>query len=101
MHKLCYEVCIKTKRCDHCACLSIVGMQYDDHVYHMHYILLNYEQYFSLHDASHIDIQQQCAWFLSLDNSQTETMPGVFLATNHFYVHGFILVWHAVCNKNP
>lgn len=38
MHKLYYEACIeKQKLCDYCAWLLIVGMHYDDHVYHMHY----------------------------------------------------------------
>ena len=37
MHKLCYEACIEKQLCDYCAWLLIVGMHYDDHVYHMHY----------------------------------------------------------------
>ena len=46
---------------------------------------------FSLHDASHIDLQQLCAWFLSLDNSQTELGLESFRPQNTFTVlHGFI-----------
>ena len=33
MHKLCYKACIE--KCDYCAWLSIVGMHYDGHVYHI------------------------------------------------------------------
>ena len=39
IHKLCYEACIE--KCDYCAWLSIVGMHYDGHMYH-----ISYEQYF-------------------------------------------------------
>ena len=38
---------------------------------------------FSLHDATHIDFQQLRAWFVSLDNSQIETTPGVFSHETH------------------
>ena len=67
-----------------------MGMHYDDHVYHMHYKLRAI--LISLHDASHIDLQQLCAWFLSLDNLQTETTPGVFLAMKHIYMGLFTAI---------
>ena len=46
---------------------------------------------FLLHDASHIDLQQLHAWFLSLDNSQAELGLESFWPQNTSTVlHGFI-----------
>ena len=72
MHKICYESCIETQndvtivhsyRLWECftmiTCITCITSK-------LRAIL------FSLHNASHIDLQQLCAWFLSLDNSQTE-----------------------------
>ena len=72
MHKLCYEVCVETQNDVTIAhgyqlwecitmitCITCITSKL--------WAIL-----FSLHDASHIDLQQLRAWFLSLDNSQSE-----------------------------
>ena len=47
--------------------------------------------FFSLHDASHTDFHGETTARCSLDNSQTETMPGIFSATEHIYTGLFTL----------
>ena len=79
MHKLCYEACIE--KCDYCAWLSIVGMHYNGHVYHISMIPA----------TPTFTEKQQLGAVLTNDNSQTETTPGIFSATEHIYTGLFTL----------
>ena len=86
MHKLCCETCIETKWCNHCSWLLIVGMNYDDHV---HYFQSMSNTLFTAWCQPHWP--SICAWFLSLDNSQTELGLESFQPRNTSSVlHGFI-----------
>ena len=85
MRKLCYEACIETQND-----VTIVhGYRLWECIMMITCITCITSKLqaipFSLCNASHIDLQQLHAWFLSVDNSRTETTPGVFSAMKHIY----------------